>query len=216
MSAGERITVAIIDDNLLVRHALETLLGTLPEMHVVFVGDAEAGAVTETKPQIFLLDAGLADGDSRRVAAELHLANPESRIIMMDLLPTSEDVLEFVNAGVSGFALKDSTFEEFAETIRVVATGQSVLPRRMTESLFSRIVREAGGVDRKQVIEDIRMTPRELQIISIIGEGLSNKQIASRLNIATHTVKSHVRNVMEKLALHSRLQIAAYSHRQQS
>ena len=206
MSASERITVAIIDDNLLVRHALETLLGTLPEMQVVFAGDSEAGAVTEIKPQIFLLDAGLADGDSRRVAAELHLANPESRIIMMDLLPTSDDVMEFVNAGVSGFALKDSTFEEFAETIRVVATGP----------LFSRIVREAGGVDRKQVIEDIRMTPRELQIISIIGEGLSNKQIASRLNIATHTVKSHVRNVMEKLALHSRLQIAAYSHRQQS
>ncbi len=214
MSAGERITIAIIDDNLMVRHALETLLGTLPDMRVVFAGDSVAGAVTGTKPQVFLLDAGLADGDSLRLAAELHEANPDSRIIMMDLLPTSEDVMEFVNAGVSGFALKDSTFEEFAETIRAVAKGQSVLPSRMTESLFSQIAREAGVSDRKQVIEDIRMTPRELQIISIIGEGLSNKEIAARLNIATHTVKSHVRNVMEKLALHSRLQIAAYSHRQ--
>lgn len=216
MSAGASITVAIIDDNLMVRHALQTLLGTQPDLKVVFAGDSASGAVTETRPDVFLLDAGLADGDSLRVAGDLHAANPESRIVMMDLLPTSEDVMDFVNAGVSGFALKDSTFEEFVDTIRTVAKGQSVLPRRMTESLFSQIAREVGTGDRKQVIEDIRMTPRELQIIEIIGEGLSNKEIASRLNIATHTVKSHVRNVMEKLALHSRLQIAAYSHRQQS
>jgi two-component system NarL family response regulator len=215
MSALQRITVAIIDDNQMVRQALQTLLGTQPDLSVVFAGDSAAGAVTETRPDVFLLDVGLADGDSLRVAGDLHAANPESRIVMMDLLPSSEDVMEFVNAGVSGFALKDSTLEEFTGTIRAVARGESVLPRRMTESLFTQIAREAGTGDRKQVIEDIRMTPRELEIIGIIGEGLSNKEIASRLNIATHTVKSHVRNVMEKLALHSRLQIAAYSHRQQ-
>ena len=65
------------------------------------------------------------------------------------------------------------------------------------------------------MVDEIRMTPRELDVIAIIGEGLSNKEIAQRLNIATHTVKSHVRNVMEKLALHSRLQIAAHAHKMQ-
>ena len=119
----------------------------------------------------------------------------------MDLLPAHEDIAEFVNAGVSAFVLKDATFEEFVATIRSVAAGQKVLPPRMTESLFSQIAREADGQGRAHVLEDTRMTRREREVTDLIGEGLSNKEIAQRLNIATHTVKSHVRNVMEKLAL---------------
>jgi DNA-binding NarL/FixJ family response regulator len=84
----------------------------------------------------------------------------------------------------------------------------------MTESLFSQIAKEADGAGSEHTLEDVRMTRREREVIELIGEGLSNKEIAQRLNIATHTVKSHVRNVMEKLALHTRLQIAAYSHRE--
>ena len=83
----------------------------------------------------------------------------------------------------------------------------------MAESLFSQIARAAAARGRAQVLEDVRMTRREREVIELIGEGLSNKEIAQRLNIASHTVKSHVRNVMEKLALHTRLQIAAYSRR---
>ena len=99
-------------------------------------------------------------------------------------------------------------------TIRSVAAGNKVLPPLMTESLFAQIAREVGGQARASVVEAVRMTRREREVIDLIGEGLSNKEIAQRLNIATHTVKSHVRNVMEKLALHTRLQIAAYSHRE--
>ena len=88
-----------------------------------------------------------------------------------------------------------------------------VLPARMTESLFSQIALSTETRAREQVIEDVRMTRREREVIELIGEGLSNKEIAQRLNIAAHTVKSHVRNVMEKLALHTRLQIAAFARR---
>lgn len=109
--------------------------------------------------------------------------------------------------------MKDASFDEFVATVRAVATGHKVLPPRMTESLFAQIAREAGARRTQDVLEDVRMTPRELEVIELIGEGLSNKEIAQRLNIAAHTVKSHVRNVMEKLALHTRLQIAAYSRR---
>ena len=133
----------------------------------------------------------------------------------MDLIPVNGEIIEFVNAGVCGFVLKDATFDEFVATIRAVAAGEKVLPPRLTESLFSQIASEVGARGREQVIEDVRMTRREREVIELIGEGLSNKEIAQRLNIATHTVKSHVRNVMEKLALHTRLQIAAYSHRSQ-
>jgi DNA-binding NarL/FixJ family response regulator len=208
------ITVAIIDDNRLVREALTTMLNRLTDVRVVCLDVADPAFLTGTKPHVLLLDVGLRDQDSLRVAARLKLENPGARIIVMDLLPVNEEIMEFVNAGVSGFVLKDATFDEFVGTIRSVAAGTKVLPPRMTESLFSQIAREAEEQEPSHVVEDVRMTRREREVIDLIGEGLSNKEIAQRLNIATHTVKSHVRNVMEKLALHTRLQIAAYSHRE--
>jgi DNA-binding NarL/FixJ family response regulator len=83
----------------------------------------------------------------------------------------------------------------------------------MSGTLFSRIARDAVATGRPEVLESVRMTPREREVINLIAEGLSNKEIAERLGIATYTVRSHVRNVMEKLMLHTRLQIAAYVHR---
>lgn len=215
MPPSGTISVAVIDDNLMVRQALATMLGIVSGIDVVFTGSGDSAELHASRADVLLLDAGLGDRDSLRVVAALRQTNPKARIVMMDLLPASEDIREFVNAGVAGFALKDATFEEFVATIRSVAAGKNVLPALMTESLFSQIARQASGAkdERAQLLEDIRMTPRELQVIALIGEGLSNKEIAQRLNIATHTVKSHLRNVMEKLALHSRLQIANYSHR---
>jgi DNA-binding NarL/FixJ family response regulator len=110
--------------------------------------------------------------------------------------------------------MKDATFDEFVATIHSVAQGIKVLPPRLTESLFEQILREAAAKEPARVVEEVRMTRREREVVDLIGAGLSNKELAQRLNIATHTVKSHVRNVMEKLALHTRLQIAAYSHRE--
>ena len=214
MPPSDTITVAIIDDNRLVREALTAMLNRLTDVRVVCSDVADSALLAEPKPQVLLLDVGLRDQDSLRVAATLKQENPGAKIIVMDLLPVNEEIMEFVNAGVSGFVLKDATFDEFVGTIRSVAAGKKVLPPRMTESLFSQIAREADGQERAHVLEDVRMTRREREVIDLIGEGLSNKEIAQRLNIATHTVKSHVRNVMEKLALHTRLQIAAYSHRE--
>ncbi|HEV8400411.1 MAG TPA: response regulator transcription factor [Gemmatimonadales bacterium] len=208
------IRVAIIDDNRLVREALTAMLNRLTGIRVVSSDVADSASLAETKPDVLLLDVGLRDQDSLRVAATLRQENPAAKIIVMDLLPVNEEIIEYVNAGVSGFVLKDASFDEFLATIRSVAGGKKVLPPRMTESLFSQIAKEVDGQEPAQVLEAVRMTPREREVIDLIGEGLSNKEIAQRLNIATHTVKSHVRNVMEKLALHTRLQIAAYSHRE--
>ena len=138
---------------------------------------------------------------------------PEAKIIVMDLLPVHEDIVEFVHAGVSGFVMKDATLDDLAQTIRSVANGAHVLPPQMTGTLFSQIARDAVVKGRAQVLGSVRMTTREREVIALIAEGMSNKEIASRLHIATHTVKSHVRNIMEKLTLHTRLQIAAYAHK---
>jgi DNA-binding NarL/FixJ family response regulator len=213
LSFASPITVAIIDDNRLVREALAAMLNDVVDVRVVTSAVADATFLTETKPDVWLLDVGLRDQESLDVAAALLSGTPRAKVIVMDIIPVHEDIMEFVNTGVSGFVLKDSTFDEFIETIRAVAAGQKVLPPRMTQSLFSQIANAAVRGERAETLDDVRMTPRESEVIALIGEGLSNKEIAQRLEIATHTVKSHVRNVMEKLALHTRLQIAAYSRR---
>jgi DNA-binding NarL/FixJ family response regulator len=209
------ISVVLIEDNRLVREGMTAMLNQTADFKVVAAGaSGDPALLRDIKPQVILLDVGLWDDDSLRVAETVRKESPDSRVIIMDLLPIHEDIIEFVNAGVSGFILKDATFDDLVTTIRSVADGAHVLPPQMTSTLFSQIAREAVEKGRAAAIESVRMTAREGEVIGLIGEGLSNKEIATRLNIATHTVKSHVRNVMEKLALHSRLQIAAYSHRQ--
>jgi len=209
------ISVALIEDNRLVREGMTAMLNQTEDFEVVAAGPSgDPALLRDAKPQVILLDVGLWDDDSLRVAETVKKESPESKVIIMDLLPVHEDIVEFVNAGVSGFILKDATFDDLVTTIRSVAEGAHVLPPAMTSSLFSQIAKEAIVRGRAAAMESVRMTSREREVTGLIGEGLSNKEIATRLNIATHTVKSHVRNVMEKLALHTRLQIAAYAHRQ--
>ena len=216
MAAKNTVTVAIIDDNRVLREGLAAMLNRLSDIKVVAASETDIKVLADTKPHVVLLDVGLRDDDSLRVAVALIKENPAAKIIVMDLFPVHEEIREFVNAGVAGFVQKDASFDEFVATIRSVAEGKKVLPPQMAESLFSQIAKATDGPEDERTLDDVRMTRREREVIELIGEGLSNKEIAKRLNIASHTVKSHVRNVMEKLALHSRLQIAAYSHRRDS
>ena len=208
------ISVALIEDNRLVREGIASLLSQLPDLKIVAgASTVDTELLRVAKPQVVLLDIGLGQGDSLRVAEQVKNDFPNSKVIVMDLLPVHEDIMEFVNAGVSGFIMKDATLEDLVTTIRSVADGAHVLPPQMTSTLFSQIARDAVARGRPEALESVRMTPREREVINHIAEGLSNKEIASRMNVATHTVKSHVRNIMEKLMLHTRLQIAAYAHR---
>ncbi|MDQ6870501.1 MAG: response regulator transcription factor [Gemmatimonadota bacterium] len=207
------ITVAIIEDNRLVREGMTDMLNDLPDVKVVLAGTSlESSMLKETNPRVVLLDVGLQDKNSLRLAEAVKKEMADARVIVMDLLPVHEEIAEFVNAGVAGFILKDATFEDFVGTIRSVAEGARVLPATMTGTLFSQIAKVAVSRGRQEALDSVRMTQREREVIALIAVGLSNKEIAKRLSIATDTVKSHVRNVMEKLALHSRLQIAAYAH----
>lgn len=211
------ITVAIIEDNRLVREGMADMLNELPDVRVVLAATSlEAEVLKEKSPRVVLLDVGLQDRNSLRVAKTVKKVMADSRVIVMDLLPMHEEIADFVNAGVDGFILKDATFEDFVATIRSVADGAQVLPPRMTGTLFSQIARTAVKRDQAAALEAVRMTHREREVIALIAVGMSNKEIATRLSIATDTVKSHVRNIMEKLALHTRLQIAAYAHSQES
>ena len=211
------ISIALIEDNRLVREGITALLSQLPDLKVVAgASSADTAVFREAKPQVVLLDLGLQSGDSLRLAVQVKEDFPDSKVIVMDLLPVHEDIMDFVNAGVSGFIMKDATVDDLVSTIRSVAGGAHVLPPQMTSSLFSQIAKDAIAKGRPEVLDSVRMTPREREVINLIAEGLGNKEIAARINVATHTVKSHVRNIMEKLTLHTRLQIAAYANQRET
>lgn len=129
MQASTTITVAIIDDNRLVREALTALLKSVEDLHVV--GSAEAGVefLDRTQPQVLLLDAGLGDQDSLDLAALVRRLAPAAKVIVMDVIPMSEDIMEFVNVGVAGFVIKDASFDDFVSTIRLTAAGEKCCRR---------------------------------------------------------------------------------------
>ena len=204
------ISAALIGDHRLVGEGIAALLNQFDDLKVVYGHASDAiTPLKEVSPQVVLLDIGLRRGDSLRVAARVRREFPDVKLIAMDELPIQEDVVEFVNAGVSGFIMKDDPVDLLVNTIRLVENGANVVPQAMVNTLFSRTGREAMA--RSPAAGSVRITPREQEVVSLIAAGLSNKEIAARLNLATHTVKSHVHNVLEKLALHTRLQIAAFA-----
>jgi DNA-binding NarL/FixJ family response regulator len=208
------ISLVLIDDNRVLREGIMAMIHTQPGFKVLaaFADVDEAlQKVREAKPDIVLLDFGLEDYDSLRLTATVHVEVPSARVIVMGLLPNEEDVANYVRAGASGFIMKDALFEDFVATIRAVAGGAEVLPQTLTNSLFSQIARTAVRGSKTRVMEAVRLTKQERQVIDLLSEGLSDKDIAARLHVAIHMVKSHVHNVLEKLALHSRLEVAAFT-----
>ncbi|MHB1328136.1 MAG: LuxR C-terminal-related transcriptional regulator [Gemmatimonadales bacterium] len=214
-----KIALVLVDDNRLLREGLAALIRTQPGFKVLAASADAAEALDEVrkaKPDVVLLDFGLQDHDSLSITATIHHEVPEAKVIIMGLLPAQEDVADYVRSGASGFIMKDASFAQFVATIIAVAGGAQVLPDALTNSLFSQIVRNAAKKNPARVLETVRLTNRERQVVDLLAEGLSNKEIAARLHVAVHTVKSHVHNVLEKLALHSRLEVAAFSHKGRS
>lgn len=208
------IRILLIEDNRLLREGLAAMLDEQPDFTVLASpGNSDAAAqAKKSSPAVILLDLGLRTQNSLRLLTILRRNAPKARVIGMDLLPVQEDLMRYVEAGVSGFVLKEATFDDFLQTIRTVATGGTVLPPALTESLFSQIVEHATQNKTGNPFAAVRMTSREREVIALIAEGLSNKDIAQRLHLATDTVKSHVHNILEKLALHTRLEIASFAH----
>ncbi len=175
--------------------------------------DFDPEKLNELKPNVVLLDLSLTEKDSLDLVNLLKNDHKDVKVIVMDLLPMREDILQFVEAGISGFIMKDDTISEFLKTIRAVNAGEKILPPTATGSLFSQImeygVKELGP---QKMIQSVRMTNREKEIVQLIAEGLANKEIAFKLNLSIYTVKSHVHNILDKMALNTRVQIAIHAN----
>jgi len=207
------VEVCVVADSRLAAEAVVWSLGQTRDIHAVAVPAASLAATADTRANVVLLDAGIPD--SVGVVEALQRAHPEAKLIITNVRPTDERVGEFVTRGVAGFVLTDGSLEELGRTIRAVADGMAVLPTGLTESLLSGVRAGAGQWSGTARAEELppRFTRRETEVIDLVCAGLSTRVIGKRLNISCHTVKSHVRTVLAKLALHSRLELAAWAYR---
>jgi len=216
----KKTQILLIEDNRLLREGIAAMLNNHGDFKVVARSE-DGDAVRQLKslgaaPDIVLLDLGLEKVNSLNLMVLLQQEIPTAKIIAMDILPDHVDIVEFVRAGGSGFILKNAPLSDWIKTIKTVATGAKVLPPILTQSLFNQIIELALSTGNSIPADSIQFTPRERQVVDLIGEGLSNKEIAESLHIATFTVKSHVHNILEKLTLSTRLQIAAFVRKEGS
>ena len=212
----KRIKIAIIEDNRLLRDGIAAMVKKEADMHAVAsVGNGEniTEIMDKFHPDIALLDLGLRSKNSLQIVKLLNQHFKGTKVIVMDLIPLQADVFEFVKAGVLGFILKDANVSDFFKTIRSVYQGIRVLPPHLTGTLFSQIVENAVlSASPSLINQSVRMTKRERQVIELIADGFTNKEIAQKLHLSPYTVKSHVHNILEKLALNTRVQIAKLAH----
>jgi DNA-binding NarL/FixJ family response regulator len=216
MNSKKKINILIIEDNRLLRDGITLMINGQSDLKVVgAINDTikSSAKISNLKPDVILIDLGLSNQNSLQVVKSIKENSPGIKIIVMDLLPVESDILDFVKAGASGFILKDAMVSDFLKTIRLVANGEKVLPPHMTSSLFSQIIDTAiSGNHKADLRQSVVMTKRERQVVEHIADGLTNKEIGNILHLSPYTVKSHVHNILEKMALHTRLQIAKYAY----
>jgi len=210
-----KIKIFLIEDNRLLRDGIKAIINKQADLKIVAATGGNHDTLLQIrtlKPQVILMDLGLRGENGLRVVATLSKEMPHIKVIGMGLIPSQLDIIEFVEAGAAGFILKDATIEDILGTIRSVARGMKILPPLLTGSLFTHVVDHAIRKGKGKLPDAVRMTKREREIVVLITEALSNKEIAQRLNLSTYTIKSHIHNILEKMALHSRLEIATQSY----
>lgn len=206
-----KIKVLLIEDNRLLREGTTAMLNEQADIKAVSSA-GNKGALEKARklvPNVVLLDIGLKSQNSLKVVASLKALYPRTEVIVMDLIPSHADMVEFVKAGVSGFVPKDTTLDGFLHTIRAVVKGVKILPPTMADTIFSEIVKSAvknGTV--KQVIKAIKLTKREQDVMHLLASGTTTVEISRKLKMAPYTTRSHIRKIMDKLALHTRLEMA--------
>jgi len=206
--------VVVIDDSRLRREVIVSMLEAHPGVRVVAAEgpDAALSRLREFDARVVLMSADLASASSPQVVQRVKALAPDVRVVVMDVHAAREDIVDFVVAGASGFVVNDATTDDVVRTVLSVAGGGEVLPGSIAGPLFARLAQHPPVPPIENKNSFVQLTTREREVVQFIGEGLTNREIAARMNLSAFTVKSHVRNIMEKLSLHTRLQVAAFKH----
>jgi DNA-binding NarL/FixJ family response regulator len=209
------IRVAVVDDQELFRRGLTMLLDAEDCIEVVGeAGDGVAAAelAAAAVPDIILMDVRMPTRSGIEACVAIKEVAPTARIIMLTVSDDEADLYDAVKNGASGYLLKDSSIDEVAQAIRLVADGQSLI----SPSMATKLLEEFKQMSRsgREHVSGPRLTDRELEVLNLVAQGLNNRDIAKRLYISENTVKNHVRNILEKLQLHSRMEAVMYAVRE--
>lgn len=212
----EPIRVVVVDDQELFRRGLVMLVGAEDDIEVI--GEAsdgdEALELAESKaPDVILMDVRMPKRSGIEACVAIKQAAPAAKIIMLTMSDEEADLYEAIKNGASGYLLKDASIDEVSQAIRLVADGQSLISPSMATKLleeFKTISRTGGKADAIAP----KLTDRELEVLNLVARGLNNREIAKQLFISENTVKNHVRNILEKLQLHSRMEAVMYAVRE--
>jgi DNA-binding NarL/FixJ family response regulator len=208
------ISVLIVDDQDLVREGLRMLLEAEPDLRVA--GEARSGsqALAQARrldPDVVLMDVRMPEMDGIQATAQLVRSGCRARILMLTTFNLDEYVYHAMKAGAGGFLLKDASREQLAGAVRTVAAGQALLAPAITRRLIEDFCRgPAPGAMADGRIG--RLSERELEVVRLVAQGLSNAEIAAKLYLSEATIKSHVARVLAKLALRDRVQIAVFAY----
>jgi DNA-binding NarL/FixJ family response regulator len=215
--APDPIRVLVVDDHALFRRGLEMVLAQETDIDVV--GEAQDGAeaverAAETTPDIVLMDVRMPKRGGIDACTAIKDAVPSSKIIMLTISDEEADLYDAIKAGAMGYLLKEISIEEVASAIRAVHGGQSLISPSMASKLLNEFASMIKRGDERQQVPAPRLTDREMEVLRLVAKGLNNRDIAKQLFISENTVKNHIRNILEKLQLHSRMEAVVYAVRE--
>jgi NarL family two-component system response regulator LiaR len=207
------ISVLIVDDHAVVRSGIRGFLEAQPDLQVL--GEAASGAegvklAAELVPDVVLMDLAMPEMDGVEATRRIRDASPRTRVVVLTSFHDDAHIFPAIRAGALSYLLKDINPEELAETVRLAAQGEAVL----NPQVASRMVQELAGNRTPQPSTFSELSNRELEVLKLIAEGLSNAAIAERLVLSQKTVKGHVSNILGKLHLADRTQAAILAWRQ--
>ncbi len=212
---GTVIRVLIVDDHDLFRAGMASLLGAQPDIEVV--AQASGGRLgvqlaSELRPDVVLMDLRMPDLDGTDATRAILQRRPTTRVVAFTVLSSDDAVAAALHAGASGFLAKDTPIDDVATAVRAAAAGSAWLSPRAAELVLGTLRQSDTSREPDPGLVD-QLSPRELDVLRLIAQGLGNAQIAGRLGISPRTVKNHVSNILAKLNLPSRIEAATYAVR---
>jgi DNA-binding NarL/FixJ family response regulator len=215
--AYERIRIVIADDHELFRRGLRMVLEDEEDIEVVGeAGDGEevVDLATEAAPDVVVMDVRMPILSGIEATERIKEDLPTTKILMLTISDEEDDLYEAIKAGANGYLLKEISIDEIGNAVRSVNGGQSLISPSMASKLLNEFAAMVRKEEEKQQVPAPRLTPREMEVLEHVAKGMNNREIAKALFISENTVKNHVRNILEKLHLHSRMEAVVYAVRE--